>query len=55
MLSVGYVEIDPHLEVTSKFLIYLGNACQADGAAADWLTRFELKLVMKNRRNGLEK
>ena len=55
MLSVGYVEVGPHLEVKIKFFIYLGNACQADRAAAGWQTRFELKLIMKNRRNGLEK
>lgn len=50
-----YVEVGPHLEIIIKFLIYLGNACQADRAVADWQTRFELKLMMKNRINGLEK
>lgn len=54
-LSVGYVEVGPHLEVIIKFLIYLSSTCQADRAAADLQTRFELNLIMKNRRNGLEK
>jgi len=44
-----------YLEVVIKFLIYLGNACQAGRAAADWQTRFELKPITKNRRNCLEK
>lgn len=45
MLYWGYVE------VIIEFLIYLGNKSQAHMAAADWLARYELKLIMKNRRN----
>lgn len=52
---MGYVEVGPHLEVIIKFLIYPSSACQADRAAADLQTRFELNLIMKNRINGLEK
>lgn len=55
MLSAGYVEVGHHLEVITKFLIYLGNTCQADRAVADWQTRAELKLIMKNRINDWEK
>lgn len=45
MLYWGYVE------VIIEFLIYLGTKSQAHMAAADWLARCELKLIMKNRRN----
>lgn len=31
MLSMGYAEVCPHLEVVIKFLIHLSNACQDGG------------------------
>lgn len=44
-----------YVEVIIEFLIYLGNKSQAHRAEADWLARFELKLIVKNRRSCLKK